>query len=257
MAFRHRASAAAFGGYLSRPFKKPLPTQASSVLAPVGGFATARVDDYRFQEIVSFTAGYTQVMGSRRTNAEGQIVHETLAEAVVEGLNILDIVTADRVVSRLTSAYVEGVDGDEPPYLPIGSYFLNLRIAGTLIGDPTGVLQVRPYLLEEKCGKTAMLERRAVESCKPFCDVGGKELKGLPPAARLPLFDLSKLNVPVASKQAGYGGTIEIPTFGSVTVGEYIVRGGERTLTMLVVDLHSPEEGELTVGPVEGNGDPG
>lgn len=256
MDFRHDASAAAFGGFLSRPFTQPLTTQASSVLAPVGGYASARVEDYRFQEIVSFDIGYTQVMGTQRRDENGRTVYETLATAVVEGLNILDMITADRVVSRLVSAYVEGESGDEPPYLPTGSYFVNLRIAGTLIGDQQGVLQPRPYLLDEKAGAKSMLERLGHESCKPFCDAAGNPIKSLPAKARLPLFDLSGFQIPGATRQPGHACRIEIPSFGTISLGEYIVGAGERMLNMIVVDLHSPERGMLVVDPTEGNGSP-
>jgi hypothetical protein len=138
MAFRHHASAAAFGGYMTAPFTEALTTQAASVLSPVGGYGSARVENYRYHQIVSFDVGYSQVIGTRRLDRKGNTVHETLSQAVVEGLNILDIVTADRVVSRLASEYVESEPPDEYRFRPIGSYFVNLRIAGCRIGDASG-----------------------------------------------------------------------------------------------------------------------
>ncbi len=59
---------------MSRPFSQPLTTQASSVLSPVGGYASARVENYRFEGIVSFDVGYTQVMGTQRQDANGKTV---------------------------------------------------------------------------------------------------------------------------------------------------------------------------------------
>ncbi len=261
MAYRHDASAAAFGGFLTRPFNQPITTQASSVLSPVGGYASARVENYRFREIVSFDAGYTQVIGTQHENRQGQTVYETLASTVVEGLNILDMITADRVVARLTSEYVEGESGDEPPYFPIGSYFVNLRVAGTRIGDERGVLEPRPYLLDTKtgeknAGKKAIVEMLGRRNCRPFCDAAGHEISSLPPKARLPLFDLSTLQIPGVEKQAEHGCTIEIPTFGTVILGEFLVEAGRRTLNMIVVELHSPEAGMVALGPVQGNGSP-
>ncbi len=86
--YAFRAGAAAAGGFFTRPFTEPLPVQAASFLMPVGGYGSARVEHFRFHEIVSFKAGYTQVMGTRHEEG-GIVVHETLAAAVVEGLNIL------------------------------------------------------------------------------------------------------------------------------------------------------------------------
>ena len=218
MAFRHDASAAAFGGYLTRPFRQPLTTQASSVLAPVGGYASARVENFRFEEIVSFDAGYSQVMGTQRQEGD-KTVYETLATAVVEGLNILDMITADRVVSRLVSTYIPGESGDEPPYSPIGSYFLNLRVAGTRVGDENGVLLPRPYLLDESAGTRSQLEAVGRKNRESFCDADGNKVESLRPRERLSLFDLGELEIPGVKRQRRQACTIEIPSYGTITLG--------------------------------------
>jgi hypothetical protein len=263
MAFRHHASAAAFGGYMTAPFTEALTTQAASVLSPVGGYGSARVENYRYHQIVSFDVGYSQVIGTRRLDRKGNTVHETLSQAVVEGLNILDIVTADRVVSRLASEYVESEPPDEYRFRPIGSYFVNLRIAGCRIGDASGVLQPRGELLANVTSSTIVgnlvdkgtltdLQGEKFQRVRR-CNSLGKEIQpDYPHRLRLSLFDLPRFEAPGLAKLKG--DVIDVPGFGTVTLGEFIVSPTDRHLTMIVVALHSPEEGELTVGPVEGNG---
>lgn len=270
MTFRHDASAAALGGFLTRPFTQPLSVQAASVLAPVGGYGSARVEGFRFEKMVSFDAGYTQVIGTRRQRVEDgktKTVYETLACAVVEGLNILDMVTADRVVSRLASEYVEGTPHDELPFRPVGTYFVNLRIAGLRVGDDSGELRPRADLLRHHTSSGVLAN--CVEGQKqPLADVEGKPIQRVPRCdalrqavaadyphkVRLPLFELDGLNVPGAAKPVGRGCVIEIPSFGTITLGELVVSPVDRRLTMIIVELHSPEEGMIAVGPVEGNG---
>ncbi len=243
MGFRHDASAAAFGGFLTRPFSQPLATQASSVLSPVGGYASARVENYRFEGIVSFDLGYTQVMGTQRQDANGKTVYETMAMAVVEGLNILDVIRADRVVSRFASAYTDGTPADELPFMPIGSHFLDLRIAGTRLGASSGELQPRSDLVQH-CTASAILNN---------CSDARKARS--PHKFALPLFDLTPFRIPGARLREGTS-TIDLDSFGTITIGEFSVSPTDRALNMIVVDLHSPEAGMLALGPVRGNGSP-
>jgi len=277
MGFRYDASAAALGGFFTLPHTEPLAVQASSVLAPVGGYGSARVENFHFEEIVSFSAGYTDVSGTEH-RPDGVTVRETRATAVIENLNILNMIRADLVVSRLTSQHPEGARGAELNMLPLGSHFVNLRIAGVLIGDASGQLQARPDLVavdEHRRATKAFIERTCIErrglpgedrtGTSPFHGEGGK-LKGpvhdadgnpiqLPqPRLRLPLFDLSAHHIPGATTQGGPGGTIVIPGFGTITLGEFIVTPTERQLTMIIVQLGSPDLAMLAAGPVRGNG---
>src|SRR5262249_39592274 len=147
--FAFRASAAALGGFFTRPFCEPLPVQAASLLPSVGGYGSARVEHFRFHELISFRAAYTQVIGVEDKNEDGASARSTLALAVVEGLNVLDMVTADRVVGRLVSETPvpakEPAETEDLPWLPEGSYFINLRIRGERIDvKPHQALVDRP-----------------------------------------------------------------------------------------------------------------
>src|SRR5437660_698835 len=76
----------------------------------------------------SFRPAHSQVAGSYNAKTGN---YDTLAAATVEGLNIVDIVTADRVVARLSSSHSER--DEEPKIVATGSHFVNLRVAGQAV----------------------------------------------------------------------------------------------------------------------------
>lgn len=246
--YAFRAGAAAAGGFFTRPFTEPLPVQASSFLMPVGGYGSARVEHFRYHEIISFRAGSTQVMGTRHEQ-DGVTVFETLATSVLEGLNILDVVTADRVVARLTSLTRDDGKPSELSALTIGSHFENLRIAGVPLRT-----RCHPQLLDPRNStKSAIVRSKpAVFDANSTDDTTPVVLSADAPALRFSIFQ--PLEDAIDGGKTFPGCRIEIPGFGDVFLGELVVSGGHRQLTMIRVELHSPEEGEVAFASVEGNG---
>jgi hypothetical protein len=246
--YAFRAGAAAAGGFFTRPFTEPLPVQAASFLMPVGGYGSARVEQFRYHEIVSFSAGYTQVMGTVGEQ-DGTTVFETLASAVVEGLNILDVVTADRVVARLTSQTRDDGKPSELSALVVGSHFENLRIAGVPVRT-----RCHSQLLEPRTAtkSTFVDSKPAVFDADSTDDTGPVKLPRDAATLRFSIFQ--PLDGEVDGAKTFPGCRISIPSFGDIFLGEYVVSARHRQLTMIRIDLHSPEEGALAVASVEGNG---
>jgi hypothetical protein len=123
--YSFRADANALGGFLEEPLRKSVPTLAPVSLPAAGGFATARSGAFNLDEIVSCSSAYTLVTG-RENNEDGSF--STLATAVVEGLNILEVVTAERIVAQITVTIPK-----EPGPRRIslgGTRFEGLRLAG-------------------------------------------------------------------------------------------------------------------------------
>jgi hypothetical protein len=120
-----RADANALGGYLDKPLVKVIPTLAPVSLPAVGGFATARSEAFTLDEIVSCSNAYTRVSGREQTtHGTGSI----LVTAVVEDLNILEVVRAERVVAQVTIEL--SADGRRLGFSLAGSGFEGLRVAG-------------------------------------------------------------------------------------------------------------------------------
>jgi hypothetical protein len=264
--FIYHSGALAFGGQVSRPFNEVLEAQAASLLPPTGGHGRARVDNYNWRDLVSFRAAYSTVSGS--ASADGK-VYNTLATVTVEGLNVMDVVTADKVVARLTSEHPR--DSDELPILPVGSYFENLRIAGIPV-------DVRPHPALLRSATAADLQKACGGKPSPFVDpdgnafsfespLGARKLAGGKGGAAAPSFDdrlmLTSLFEDPARAVAGLEGAgvsarpgcqIVVPDFGSVFLGEYLITRYSRRLTMIRLELGSPIEGTVVVSNLQGNG---
>ena len=123
--FYFHADANSLGGALETPHKKVVPSQASVALPAVGGHATARTEAFNCDEIVSCRAAYTRVTG-------GQVEEDgswaTLVTSVVEGLNILDTVKAERIVAQVSVEHP--ADGGNPTISLAGSHFDGMRLGG-------------------------------------------------------------------------------------------------------------------------------
>src|SRR5579864_2102138 len=81
--------------------------------------------NYRLEGVFSYSAAHTQVSGHRSSKDERNSV--TLATSVVENLNILNVVTADRVVAQIATTHIH--DQYVPEVTFLGTHFENLRIA--------------------------------------------------------------------------------------------------------------------------------
>jgi hypothetical protein len=122
----YHAEAFALKGRLNRPVSRIIYPQAAISLPREGGYRSARVENFRVEEILSLGSAYTQVAGTKSLkDHHGQT---TLATAVLENFNVLDVVTADRIVAQIGTDYLNH------SYIPsitfLGTRFENLRIAG-------------------------------------------------------------------------------------------------------------------------------
>ncbi len=120
--YHYHANAHVLSAQFNRPVEHLIEVQAATSLPTIGGHGNSRVENFRFQEFVSFRRGYSHVSGSKHESNE---TFTTLVTSTVEDLNILDVVTADRVVARLASSH--HLDHAEARVNMVGSKFENLR----------------------------------------------------------------------------------------------------------------------------------
>jgi len=88
-------------------------------------YLSQHAKNYRLEGIFSYCAAHTQVSGHESRKHPGASV--TLATSVVENLNILNVVTADRVVAQISTTHFPNQYVPEVTFL--GTHFENLRIA--------------------------------------------------------------------------------------------------------------------------------
>lgn len=170
------AEATALHGRLQRPLDQIVPPQAYIKLKEHGGYQSLDSDRYRLEGLISFSNAYTQVTG----NVELKPGHgwATLATSVIENLNILEVVTADRVVAQVATEHP--LEGYVPKITFLGSRFENLRIAGQLIDVP-----IDPYVLWDDEEALAHKERDE-NRLKRIAGINNPDLHELHPPEDLP-----------------------------------------------------------------------
>jgi len=263
----HQASAIATSGYITRPCCDLMPTQGALALPATGGYGSTRVEGFRYKEILSFASAYTEVAGSEH-GPEGPF--DTLALTAIEKLNILDVVTCDRVVARISSKRTS--DSEEPEITTVGSRFERLRIGNLFfehLDFGAGVIcecatwgQLRKMLHDESENEDESKNKDASKNKKVTLKQSGLSA---PNGDSIPIPDGEKMPhmvglslAPGSGRSANIASVpwkIDVPQFGSVYLGEFFISQYSRRLTMLRVELGCPLAGGGSAGSGSGGGD--
>ena len=269
------------GGFITRPLQDTLVSQVAAVLPISGGHSSSSLENFRFRGVVSFRRAHSAVSGSFD---ECHNRYTACAYSVVEGLNIADMVTADRVVSRVAVYSPEvGLDG-EHSFDITGSHFDNLRIAGHLIDVKLATRvfhdhdtyskiarahharKMDDWLSGIKLGSLSIGELAQLEDA--YHALGGisemvrqwKRVGDRPkyrgnylfsPANHLKLEDHAESNTEIRA----FGAIILVPKFGVVRLADLLIHESSRQLIMLRVEMCSTMEGSLAMGSARVGGD--
>src|SRR5215472_8153917 len=124
--YHFHASGYALSGHFHRPVEVPIPAQASLALPIEGGSAHSGVDNFEIPRLAAFDAAQTHLSGS----FQDEDTATTSVTVVVEGLKVLDFLTVDKMVTRLTAQYEFGSKNSESHIIAVGSHFDGLRLGG-------------------------------------------------------------------------------------------------------------------------------
>jgi len=265
--FHYHANAHVLSASFTRPLPHVVEVQGASSLPTIGGHGKGRVEDFRFEHFLSVKRGYThvsgtpqkievEVKGEGKTRVEKKTHFTTLVTAVAEGVNILDVVTADRIVARLASNHtLDAKDYKEPHFTLVGSRFENLQIAGCKVEVPFHIdLFEKIYTFEAARNefKNNLDFRQMAED--PF--EGGDKLPEQPEhgAILCSIVDVKKMKECPGLQRKGH--SFIIPKFGKLFLGEVLLEHSRRTLTMVRFELGSPVSGSGTVVQLDSNGSP-
>jgi len=250
-AFHYHASAHALSGQFTRPIQHLIEVQAATALPTIGGHGNARVDDFRFNHLVSFKAGYTHVSGSELREGD-KLYHTTLVTATLEGLNFLDVVTADRLVARISSYHL--FEEDESHYSFVGTKFENLRIGGYPVELELNERLFAHLGTFDKVKKELDTDKEFRKMAEDPFQTGQKQMVG--DGYKEILCSLVKDMKTSAPGVRREGHAFSIHHFGRVYLAETLVGRCKRTLTMLRFELGSPVSGSSTAAGVVGDGEP-
>jgi hypothetical protein len=261
------AEADSLGGFIEKPLQKVIPSQASSSLPAVGGHATHRTEAFNFEGIVSCRSAYTRVSG-RHVEQDGP--PSTIATSVVEGLNLLEVVTAERVVAQISIEHP--TDGGLPLVSFTGSHFDGLKIGGRdaspvlnsslLEGGPaTGVARERvTWPLFQKTSRQQAA--KLIESVKGddrdayqwVIDRYGWVAADPEPTAQGCVLCSLVDGVDSAIPGRSFGHVVHVPNFGRILFGEVLAFPASVHLSMIRAELGSATSGGMNVANTRVNG---
>lgn len=132
----YHAEANLLKGHLEHPIKQPLEDYGRVLLENTRreSLVTQSVGETSVEGLISFKSGHTRVIGSQIKSKTDIFGNDhagwvTLSSSVVEGLNVVDVVTADRVVAQVSTEHPM-VNGHVPKVTFLGTSFKNLRVGG-------------------------------------------------------------------------------------------------------------------------------
>lgn len=278
--FHYHASAIGAAGTLYAPWSDYLPVQASAVLPETGGVALSTTDRFTDGRVIRIGRAHCRLIGrlDERTH-----IHETEATVVVEDLNILDMITADRVTGRLVTTHSADEPEAETAVTTTGSSFENLRIAGEPVeidlandvfaryptyGAIRDVVCEPPESTRSGAEADIRLRKEAQqflltqqtegrESASPrmaqylAADPLDRELRSSKRVITTSLVRHLRIRPP--ARRCGH--VIEIKGFGIIRLAELHISRGRKQLIMVQANLGSPIQADLICGATEGNGD--
>jgi len=250
--FHYHANAHVLSANFTRPLPHVVEVQGASSLPTIGGHGRTQVEDFRFNEFLSVKRGYTHVSGSP-VEVEGKKYFTTLVTAVAEGVNMLDVFHAERIVARFASSHT--LDDGEPRFTLVGSKFDGVQIGGCKTEVPIDVKlfeKIDTFEAARKEFKSNADFKRMAED--PF--ESGDKLPDPPEHGVMlcSIVDVKNMKECPGVKRKGH--SFIIPKFGKLVLGEVLLEHSRRTLTMVRFELGSPVSGSGTVVQLDSNGSP-
>jgi hypothetical protein len=265
------AGACAFGGYFDSPIEANVAPQASLSLSPAGGYGSARAENFNVEGLLSYKSASTQVSGGLSKKPGGGWI--TLATSTVEGLDILGVITIDRLSAQISTDHP--LEGDNPKVTFLGTSFENLKIAGCPVNVtldlgicdqgngndyPSG-----PCVSDDRFLNRVAEQYRRINDSKNMPD--WVKDRSVPDwieqryqwdsaKAKKSGSVLGSVVKETTGKFPGtpFGNVFELPDIGRVFLGELLVDYGTFRLTMVRVEMGCRAHGSLAGPTSETNG---
>jgi hypothetical protein len=266
----YHAEATTLEGELHLPFAQKTCSHTASKLNEHGGYVTQNADRFHLGGVVTFRSSYTHVGGNRDSKPDHG--WNTITTAVIEGLNVMEVVTADRVVAQISTDHP--LDGYVPRVTFLGTRFENLRIAGhpVKVDLDSTMLGPKPANDQRYTSDSAFIQRVSrqhehIRSQQNLPDDLATRYNQLPTAAANREFIECSLVNQVEGSFPGhcFGHVIYVPDFGKIHLATLRIdhsddneKGTPKktliSLTMLRLEMGCIGGGTLSLGSGKTNG---
>jgi hypothetical protein len=244
------AEATALHAQLQHPLTQEIKPQNFVKLPKGGGYLSEHARDYRVENVVSYKSATTHVAGHKSPKPGHGWV--TLTTSSIEHFNVLEVVTADRVVSQIATEHP--LEGHVPTVTFLGTRFENLKVAGV---DVKFTLNPELLFLKPQSPDKLYLEDAdfltKMGSSASFPDLHAQwqkyhsqDPKGSPkPAASVTGTLATGLS---AGPWKVSGNVIDVPEFGKIILAELIVDCDTFHLTMIRLEMGCIAGGSMSAG---------
>lgn len=292
MSFAFNASAVAFGARFEQPDNSIIPSQASAALAPTGGEGYETVSNFNYKGIITFDEASVYVSGSTHGTVRNSLASVTIKNLNVLNLLHVDLLSS-RITSRHELGKSEGeitfhgssVDNLRIAGKPVkvnfnhdfyARYSTHAKFADALAKPGQNDVPGMEQLLEQDSQKhhCPVEESRRKTLAQllgdRFCwdpeglDKGAPQdpnmihcslvdsIDGVDVVNDADFNDRADLRAQFPVRRNGY--VVTVSEFGSIKIGELIIKPGERRLNLLRFDFGCPFVGGGTCGSVTTNG---
>jgi hypothetical protein len=269
------ATADLLSAEFEEPLRERIAPRAYVKLPKDGHYQFKQADPFRLDGLISYRFGYTQVAGHKSPKAGHGFT--TLTTSVVEDINVLDVITADRVVAQISTEHpVYDPDNGQTDAVPsvtfLGTRFDNLRIGGhkvelerhmDILGPkPTNA---KSYFEEEQVFDRISSQYKNINQTRNLPDWAGEQYQWDPDAAvKIGQVKCSLVNRVTGAPGIQFGHVLDIPHFGKIFLAELTMKrdknggsGPEKYafhLTMIRMELGCLAQGTGGVSTGESNG---
>ena len=291
MSFVYNANALAFGGVLRNPCCEVLPSKGV-VLSPSGGEGSETIRNFNYKGIITFDEASVYVAGSQRGTYRNTIATVSIRNLNILNMVQADLLVARVTSEHLAADTRRQAPCGEPQFTFEGSLLKDVRIGGQPVHVSLDHSLFSRYATHSSLvkafadkassdDKTLGImsksgdgeENLATRYGKRFCWPNDRTGEGAPinnDVIRCSL--VSDSDIPEADpdedlndedarrvhdrtqpvRRKGY--IVRIADFGTVAIGEVILKSHQRTVNMLRFSLGSPHDGEMTFASTTTNG---
>jgi hypothetical protein len=239
----YHAEADVLSGDLQRPIEHKIePYAHTSLKGRRSGHHHRFSEQVSIDGLISFKTGHTRVSGSKSAKHDGWI---TLSTSVIESFNVFEVITADRIVSQVSTDHAY-LNGHFPTVTFLGTQFNDLKVSGfpVELTFDFGICGDRPAGDKSYLGDTQFLTRVKDQTAKIATATGlpkalkdqydkrlaqvedllaGKQGSSEPKLTCSLVQSIGKIPLPGVQS---FGHVLVIPEFGIVSLGE--VEVGEK-----------------------------